>query len=202
MAQTHFLSAAAAGFSVCCVCGQLHAAPAPPRCQRCGTPLFMRKPHSLQRAWAWLLAGMILYIPANFYPMMITDMFGRATPNTIIGGVVSLFQHGDYFVAIVVFIASILIPLLKFVVMTYLLIGIQRRTLQRRNERHRLFRYVEFIGRWSMVDVFVVAILVALVQIVGLAHILPGPAAAAFAAVVVCTMFSALALDSRLLWDD
>jgi paraquat-inducible protein A len=203
MAETRSpgLSAAAAGLCACHVCGKLHPHPAPLHCACCGASLHARKRYSIQRAWAWLIAALILYIPANIYPIMITEMLGRATPNTIIGGVINLFQHGAYVVAAVVFSASILIPLLKFSAMSYLLISIQRGTLTRRVDRHRLYRYVDFIGRWSMIDVFVVAILVALVQMGGLAQVLPGPAADAFAAVVVCTMFSALALDSRLIWD-
>lgn len=200
MAGKRILSARAAGLAACHACAKLSAADTP-RCPRCGAPLHPRKPHSMQRAWAWLLSGLILYAPANLYPIMITETLGRAEANTIIGGVVALFEHGSYLVAVVVFGASVLIPLLKFFVMAYLLITIHNMSRRRLADRHRLFRIVEFIGRWSMIDVFVVAILAALVQLSGLGKVLPGPAAGAFAAMVVCTMLSAAALDPRLLWD-
>jgi paraquat-inducible protein A len=194
-------SAAQAGLTACHVCSRLYSAPHPLNCECCGAPLHQRKPNSLQYAWAWLITGFILYFPANLYPIMRTDMLGQSTDSTIIGGVVTLLAHQAYLVAIVVFVASVLIPLLKFAILAYLLIAIHKRSTQRRLERLRLYRLLEWVGRWSMIDVFVVAVLAALVQFGGLAQIIPGPAADAFAAVVVTTMLAANALDPRLIWD-
>ncbi len=197
-----YLSARQNGQQACLACGQI--APLDQRlCARCQAPLHSREHHSVQRAWAWLLAGMVLYVPANLYPIMTTGVLGQNTANTILGGVDALIRHHAYLVAAVVFIASILIPILKFIAMIYLLlvIGGQRIHATRQQEHLRLYRLVEWVGRWSMIDIFVVAILAALVQFGGLAQITPGPGADAFAAVVVCTMLSAHALDPRLIWD-
>jgi paraquat-inducible protein A len=156
---------------------------------------------SLQRSWAWLLAGVIAYIPANLYPIMHTTVFGDSQPNTIVGGILVLLELESYPVALVVFVASVVVPILKFVAVAYLLVSIQRRFAHSRVERTRLFRLTEFIGRWSMIDVFVVAILAALVQIRSVALIEPGLGATAFGASVIFTMLAALALDPRLIWD-
>lgn len=199
-------SAAECGLVACPACGtitrliaaQFHR---PPRCQLCFARLHSRKPMSLQRAWAWLLAGIIAYIPANLYPIMFTTVFGDSQPNTILGGILVLLELKSYPVAIVVFVASMVVPLLKFFAVGYLLISIQRQFKHRRYDRTRLFRLTEFIGRWSMIDVFVVAILAALVQVGSVAQIEPGLGATAFGAAVIFTMLSALSLDSRLIWD-
>jgi len=164
--------------------------------------LHSRKPMSIQRSWAWLIAGILAYVPANIYPIMYSIVLGNSEPNTIIGGFLVLWELGSYPVAIVVFIASIVVPVLKFIAVSYLLISIQQRINHSRYERTRLFRLTELIGRWSMIDVFVVAILAALVQIGSVAQIEPGLGATAFGATVIFTMLSALALDPRLLWDN
>ncbi len=194
------LTAAQAGIWRCSACGKLHLA-GTAHCQRCGAALYERIPHSLQRAWAWLIAGMILYVPANLYPIMRNAYLGRTSDSTIIGGVLMLYQHHAYSVAAVVFIASVLIPLLKFLVMIYLLLSIQLKKQAGCEEQHRLYHLVEFVGRWSMVDVFVVAILAALIQFGSLAQVIPGVGAGAFAMMVVFTMIAAIHLDPRLLWD-
>lgn len=196
------LTAAQAGLHACPVCAKLYPAGSATHCARCGAALHGRAPYSLQRAWAWLIAGMILYFPANLYPIMHSELLGQSTESTIIGGVIMLYEHHAYSVALVVFVASVLIPLLKFLVLIYLLASVRRHAGQRQEDRHRLYRLVEFVGRWSMVDVFVVAILAALVQFGHLAQVVPGMGAGAFAAMVVFTMLAAESLDPRLLWDE
>lgn len=199
-------TAAQCGLVSCPACGTitrafLQAAATPPRCQLCFARLYSRKPMSVQRSWAWLLAGVIAYIPANLYPIMFTTVFGDSQPNTIVGGILVLMELKSYPVALVVFIASVVVPVLKFVAVAYLLVSIQRKVAHGRFDRTRLFRLTEFIGRWSMIDVFVVAILAALVQIRSVAIIEPGLGATAFGASVIFTMLAALALDPRLIWD-
>ena len=148
-----------------------------------------------------MIAGVIAYIPANLYPIMFTTVFGDSEPNTIVGGIKVLLELKSYPVALVVFVASVVVPILKFIAIAYLLISIQRKTRQGRFDRTRIFRLTEFIGRWSMIDVFVVAILAALVQVGSVAQIDPGLGATAFGAAVIFTMLSAISLDSRLIWD-
>ncbi|WP_224816380.1 paraquat-inducible protein A [Hasllibacter sp. MH4015] len=171
------------------------------RCARCKERLKSRDMQSLQKVWAWLIVGLIAYIPANTYPMLLTTQGFRTEESTIIGGVIDLFDHGAYSVAAIVFVASIVIPVGKFVVIGYLAILTARR---HRTDPHRLLylhEVVEFIGRWSMIDVFVVAILTALVQFDVLATINPGIAAVCFALSVVFTMLAAQSFDSRQIWD-
>ena len=150
---------------------------------------------------AWLLVGMMCYVPANLLPMLKTRTLGQAYDNTIVGGVVELMHHGAWGVASIVFIASVVIPVSKFILIFYLVLSIQFRVTLDIHNRIRLYEFVEFIGRWSMIDVFVVAILTALVQLGLIASINPGPAAVFFALSVAFTMLSAQALDPRLLWD-
>lgn len=198
--MTPALTARAAGWIGCRICGKATPMPAA-TCPRCGSALHSRFPLSLQRTLAWLLVGLIAYIPANVLPMLITTTLGRATPNTIVGGVVELVHYGEWEIALIVFAASVLIPVSKFLVISYLVWSIRRRARLDIHARIRLYDAVEFIGRWSMVDVFVVAILTALVHIGFIAAINPGPAALFFALSVAFTMLSAQALDPRLIWD-
>ncbi|WP_373190853.1 PqiA/YebS family transporter subunit [Halomonas sp.] len=171
------------------------------RCRRCGENLHARLPHSLQRTWALLAAAAVMYLPANLYPIMTTTSLGRATPSTIIGGVVELIQMGSWPVAIVIFVASVIVPVGKLVALSWLCLMAKRSDELKAATRTRLYRLTEFIGRWSMVDVFVVAMLVALIRAGALLSITPGPAALAFASVVVSTMLAAMTFDPRLLWD-
>ncbi|APX25559.1 MAG: paraquat-inducible membrane protein A [Rhodobacteraceae bacterium] len=194
------LTARAAGLIGCTECGRVNAADAR-RCARCGTHISARDGSSLQTVWAWLLAGLVVYIPANVYPMLRTSMLGKTTESTIFGGVVDLAHHGSYGIAAIVFIASIVIPVSKFFVIGYLALSIHRRVHLSAHARHRLYEIVEFIGRWSMIDVFVVAILSSLVQLNFAASINPGIAAVSFALSVAFTMISAESFDSRLIWD-
>ncbi|HDZ48326.1 hypothetical protein LCGC14_0210880 [marine sediment metagenome] len=170
-------------------------------CSRCHEKLHQRLPHSLQRTWALLGASAIMYIPANVYPIMTTTSLGHSSPSTIIGGVVQLIQMGSWPIAAVIFIASVIVPVGKLVALTWLCIVVRRSNVLNANSRTRLYRLTEFIGRWSMVDVFVVAILVALIRAGSLMSITPGPAALAFGCVVVLTMLAAMTFDPRLIWD-
>jgi len=171
------------------------------RCRRCGASLHLRKPNSISRTWAYLIAASIMYIPANVLPIMKTGSLFGSQSDTIMSGVVYLWHSGSWHLALVVFIASVLVPLAKISALTFLVITVQLGWTQGALERTKLFRVLEFVGPWSMLDVYVVTILVALVQLKSLATIEPGPAAAAFGAVVVLTMFAAMAFDPRLLWE-
>jgi paraquat-inducible protein A len=170
-------------------------------CRRCGAALHLRKPDSIARTWAYLIAAYILYVPANTLPMMRTGSLFGAQADTIMSGVVYLWHSGSWHIALVVFIASVVVPLAKMFSLTYLLISVQLGWTQRPMERTRLYRILEFVGPWSMLDVYVVMILVALVQLKALATIQPGLAVAAFGGVVVLTMLAAMAFDPRLLWE-
>ncbi len=193
------LTARKAGLVACTTCGQVDHPRA--ACSRCNTPLHSRSPLSYQRTLAWLIAGMIFFIPANIYPMLITRTLGSERESTIIGGVIELVEYGSYFVAAVVGIASIVVPLAKFAVIGMLLASIRRAWQLNPHQRLHLYEVTEFIGRWSMIDVFVVAILVALVQLDFVASVNPGFAAVSFALSVIFTMLAAQSLDQRLIWD-
>lgn len=170
-------------------------------CPRCGAALHQRKPHSLQYAWAFLIAAIICYIPANLLPIMLTDMLSGTQRDTIMSGVVYLWQGGSWPLALVVFIASVLVPLLKILSMLLLLLTVHWRSRWAPRQRTRLYRLLEVVGPWSMLDIYVVGLLVALVQLQSLATIKAGPGAIAFGAVVVLTMLSAMHFDPRLIWD-
>lgn len=197
-------TAAARGLFSCHVCGLVSKAQPDCReahCPRCSSPLHFRKPDSLARSWALLIAAYIMYVPANLLPIMETSSLFSSQDDTIMSGVIYLWRSGSWDLALIVFIASIIVPLLKLTAMTLLLITAQRRSVWQPLQRTKLFRIVEFVGRWSMLDIYVVAILTALVQIGSLATIKAGPAALAFGGVVVLTMFSAMQFDPRLIWD-
>ncbi|SFJ38781.1 paraquat-inducible protein A [Celeribacter neptunius] len=193
------ITAHEAGLIGCTQCGKVHR-PTIVRCTRCGAALHPRDSASLQRVWAWLIAGLVVYIPANLYPMLATASLGKTTENTILGGVLELIRHGSYGVAGIVFVASIVIPVAKFIAIAFLALSIPRRVKLSPHARHRLFEVVEFIGRWSMIDVFVVAILSSLVKLDFAATITPGVAAVSFALSVAFTMIAALSFDERLIW--
>lgn len=171
-------------------------------CRRCGAALHPRHPDSLNRTWALLITAMILYIPANLFPITLTTALGSTQGDTIMQGVIYFLTHGDIPVALVIFIASILVPLLKMIALTYLLISIQRHSSALPLQRTRIYRIVEFVGRWSMIDVFVVTIMVALVQLGAVATIHAGSGAIYFCAVVIITMLAAESFDPRLIWDE
>ena len=198
------VTASQMGLCTCHGCGsltQLLAGIHDMRCRRCGAALHLRKPNSISRTWAFLIASYILYIPANVLPIMHTGSLFGSQSDTIISGVVYLWNSGSWHLALIVFIASILVPLAKILSLTFLVLSVQLGWTEHAMERTKLYRVLEFVGPWSMLDVYVVTILVALVQLKSLATIQPGPAAAAFGAVVVLTMFAAMAFDPRLLWE-
>jgi paraquat-inducible protein A len=170
-------------------------------CPRCGAELHARKPQSLQRTWALVIAALLCYAPANLFPVMTVTSLGRAQSDTILSGVVFLLNHGMWPLAVVVFTASIFVPMAKLLILGFLLISVQRGSAWRPAERTRLYRITEAIGRWSMVDIYVVTILVALVRLGNLATIEAGAGAVFFGAVVVLTMLAAESFDPRLIWD-
>jgi paraquat-inducible protein A len=163
--------------------------------------LHQRKPESLQRTWALLMAAMICYIPANLLPVMHTTTLQVTQSDTIMSGVIYLYAHGMWPLALIVFVASVFVPMLKILILVYLLLSVQLSSSTRMVDRTRLYRITEAIGRWSMVDVYVVTILVSMVQMGGLASIEAGWGAVFFSAVVILTMFAAMAFDPRLIWD-
>ncbi len=170
-------------------------------CPRCGTRLHSRKPNSLSRTWALTLTAYILYIPANLLPIMTVTMSGKGEPDTIFSGVKELVLGGMWPLALLIFFASITVPVLKLLILTYLLLSVQFKSSWRPKERTILYRITETVGRWSMIDIFVIAILVALVKLGALATIEAGAGAVAFGGVVVITMFAAMSFDPRLIWD-
>ncbi|MBL1269832.1 MAG: paraquat-inducible protein A [Halomonas sp.] len=197
------LPAGEQGLTGCPTCGLINRLSPQGRghCIRCHEKLHQRLPNSLQRTWALLGASAIMYIPANVYPIMTTTSLGNSSPSTIIGGVVQLIQMGSWPIAAVIFIASVIVPVGKLVALIWLCLVVKRSSALNAQSRTRLYRLTEFIGRWSMVDVFVVAILVALIRAGSLMSITPGPASLAFGSVVVLTMLAAMTFDPRLIWD-
>ncbi|PJG58797.1 paraquat-inducible protein A [Aeromonas cavernicola] len=193
-------SAMACGLVGCHVCGALSDAHEH-LCSRCGSHLHSRKPGGLNRTWALLLTASILYIPANLYPIMDTVFLGDDSPSTILGGVVLLWAMGSYPIAAVIFFASVVVPLVKIMALFWLCYMVQRNHIDSPLGKLKLYRMTEFVGRWSMIDVFVVAILAGLIRLDNLMTIYPGPAAVAFAGVVLITMIAAMTFDPRLIWD-
>jgi paraquat-inducible protein A len=194
------VTAAGRHLAACHVCCKLAAA-GRRSCPRCGAPLHLRKPDSLQRTLALLVTASILYLPANLYPIMITEHLGKSEESTIIGGVILLVKLGSLPIAAVIFFASVMVPLAKLLALYFLCWSTARGKVVRPRQQTAVYRITEFIGKWSMVDVFVVAILVALVRLSGLLEIRPGVAALSFATVVVITMLAAECFDPRLIWD-
>lgn len=170
-------------------------------CPRCGGELHQRKPYSIARTWALLIAAITFYIPANILPMTIASGLGHEQSDTIMSGVIYFIQSGSWEIALVIFTASIFVPFMKFTILIYLLLSVQFKSIRRAKDRTVLYRITEAVGRWSMVDVYVVTILVALVKLGALADIEAGPAAIYFASVVVITMIAAESFDPRLIWD-
>ena len=203
--KTSFHTAAHFGLARCHACSTLSKMPPKAdhaRCPRCHAPLHFRKPHSLLLTWLYTLSATIMYIPANLLTMMKTQDIYATQEDTIFSGIVFLWTGGSAPLAIIVFIASILVPSIKLVALYYLLICAHQKTQNLRMERIKLYRFLEFIGRWSMLDIFVVAILAALVDFPGVALVSAGPGAAAFGLVVVLTLLATHSFDPRLIWDD
>jgi paraquat-inducible protein A len=170
-------------------------------CPRCGAHLYRRKPDSMRRTAALVIAGYLLYIPANLLPVLSIERFGRAEPNTILGGVHELIVNDLWPLAIVVFTASIVVPLIKLLGLTLMLVMTRMRSSRWLLTRTRLYRLIDMIGRWSNIDLFMISLLVALVQFGTLTTVRPEPGAIAFAAVVVITMIASRCFDTRLMWD-
>jgi paraquat-inducible protein A len=197
-------TAARAGLLVCHTCGQLArpiAAADHVACPRCDTPLHTRKTNSIHRTWALLIAAYVLYVPANLLPVMTTSSAFGSQKDTIMSGIVYLWQSGSWPLAVIVFIASITVPLAKLLALTVLVVSVQRKSAWSPLQRTRLYRMVEAVGRWSMLDIYVATLLAALVQFQTLAIIRPDTGAIAFCAVVIVTMFAAQSFDPRLIWD-
>jgi paraquat-inducible protein A len=199
--MTALTTAASRGMASCHVCYKL-APTTVHKCPRCGAAMHLRKSDSIQRTLALLVTACLLYIPANLYPIMYTDQLGSTEASTIMGGVILLIELGSAPIAAVIFIFSVMVPSGKLMAMFYLVWTVKRRSALDPRQRSIMYRITEFIGKWSMVDVFVVSILVALVHLGGLLVIRPGIAAASFAGVVIVTMIAAESFDSRLIWDN
>jgi paraquat-inducible protein A len=198
------LTARAASLVSCPCCHLLcHArnSAADRRCPRCGEVLHSRKPDSIARTWALTLAALVFYLPANLLPVTTVTSLGKTQSDTILSGVIYFITSGMWPIALVIFVASVFVPLLKLTILIFLLITVQRRSAWRRRDRARLYRITETIGRWSMVDIFVVTLLVALVHLGALANIEARSGAVFFGAVVVLTMLAAMSFDPRLIWE-
>ena len=199
-------TAAQAGLIACHGCGLLCRRPPDDHarqmtCPRCGGPLHLRKPDSLARTWALLIAALIFYIPANVLPVTHTTYLGSTQSDTILSGVYYFIISGSWHIALIIFVASIVVPALKILALAFLLVSVRRRSDWRPEERTRLYHITELIGRWSMVDVYVVTVMVALLKLGALANVDAGVGIVFFGAVVVITMFAANSFDPRLIWD-
>ncbi|MDR5741937.1 paraquat-inducible protein A [Caballeronia sp. LZ029] len=203
--ETYYTTASRANVVSCHACGlvqPLARTVEKQRCTRCDAVVHRRHPDSIARTWALLISAAILYIPANLFPIMHTSSILGSEDDTIMSGVALFWNDGDYPLAAVIFVASILVPMLKLATLGFLTISVQRRSVWRPRQRTTLFRIVEGIGRWSMLDVFVITLTIALVRFKSLAVITPGPGALAFASVVVLTMIASMQFDPRLMWDN
>jgi paraquat-inducible protein A len=192
------------GLQICATCGLLsrpESGASRGRCPRCDETLTFRKSDSIQRTWAFLLAAAVCYIPANVLPVLTTTTAAGAESDTIMQGVVLLWSPTGWPLSIIVLVASILIPSAKIIALAYLLLSVQRNSNANNERRLRLYRLIEFIGRWSMVDVFVDTFTAALIQLQPLMSVEPGPGLFFFAAVVVLTMLAVESFDPRLIWD-
>ncbi len=199
-------SAASAGLVRCGGCelvSRIRPIPAgaEARCSRCGSVVASRKPYSIQRTWALVIGAFILYIPANLYPVMYVGRLGKSEGDTILSGVQSMFAAGWWAVGSLIFVASITVPFLKLSFLTILLSSVHFRRQLFARQRTYVYKIVEYIGRWSMLDMFVVSLTVALIQLGVVAEVQPGPGATWFAGVVILTMLAAMSFDPRLIWD-
>ncbi len=198
------MTATAAGLLRCPGCEKLHASSGVREgqpCGRCGAALNPRKPASLQRTWALTLGAALLYVPSNVFPVMTISQFGSGESDTIMSGIQALFAAGWYPIGLMLLFASVLVPMLKLVSLTGLLVAVQRRSRWNPRQRTKLYRMVEAIGRWSMLDMFTTSLLVALVQLGNVMSIQAGVGATCFAGVVVTTMLAAQSFDPRIIWD-
>jgi len=189
-----------ARFSRCHICGATNFKKSR-ICRRCDATLELNKSRSLTLSFIYLISGMIFYIPANIYPVLATSKFSTTIGSTIFGGMLELWHDGEYPVAIIIFLASIMIPIIKFVILIYLLISIKYKLYKNKEDKVRLYRLIEYSGPWSLIDVFVVIILAGLIHFKSVS-IIPGVGATSFAIMVFFTILSAMSLDVRLLGED
>ena len=190
------------GLVRCRTCDFLSHSEASEKCPRCGDKLSFRKDNSIARTWALVFTAIILYVPANVYPVMTVIQFGSGQPDTILSGVVHLIENNLWGLALLVFFASIMVPVLKLGVISYLLVSVQKQSCWRPKDRTHLFRITEVVGAWSMIDIFLIGILISLVKLDAFATVEVETGASFFAAVVVATIFAAHSFDSRLIWDN
>ncbi len=188
------------GLAGCHTCGKVSEVSLG-NCPRCGTRLHLRTPASIQNTVALMAAAAALYIPSHLLPVMTVVELGEVTHNTIIGGMITFWKSGAYPIAIVIFTASILIPLLKILALSWLCAAASGKVHPLPKTLGKVYWFTELLGRWSMIDIFVVGILVSIVQLGNYMTIVPGPGALAFAGVVMLTMFAAMSFDPRMLWD-
>ncbi len=170
-------------------------------CPRCDSQVYLRKPDALQKTWALLLASIVFYIPANLLPMMHVITFAGTESDTIMSGVLYFISDKSYLIAFVIFTASIFVPILKILILIYLLVSVQKKSCMHKQRRKKLYALTEIIGRWSMVDVYVVGVMTALVHFGGLSEIKPGMGANFFLLVVILTMLAAMSFDPKVIWD-
>ncbi|MDA1342757.1 MAG: paraquat-inducible protein A [Proteobacteria bacterium] len=189
------------GFIRCHDCGNLIKSTTEALCPVCGHSVTARKPHSVKQTIALIISALFLYIPANIFPIMSVTQLGVAKTHTIVGGIAALIHSDMVPIAFLVLVASILVPLMKLLGLSLLLLCVHYQWQANARLLTRLYRVIAFVGRWSMLDIFIISILVALVDLGGVAQVIAGSAATAFAAVVVLTMFAAKSFDPRLIWD-
>ena len=189
------------GFMRCHDCGCLIRSNPTALCPVCGLSVTARKHNSLQHTLAYIISALCLYLPANVYPIMSVTQLGAVETHTIIGGIIELIHSDMIPIAILVLVASILVPLMKLLGLSLLLVCVHYRWQVNARLFTIMYRIIAFVGRWSMLDIFMISILVSLIDLGGVAQVIAGPAATAFAAVVVLTMFAAKSFDPRLIWD-
>ena len=194
------ITAASKQLHSCHVCMTLNGI-SDSHCHNCNSRIASRNPYSLQNTVALLITSALLYIPANLLPIMYTNYLGEKIANTIIGGVITLWSQGSYPIAIIIFVASVFVPIGKILALGWLCYSVAFNRVRSHQRNHELYRLTEFIGKWSMVDIFVVTVLVALIQMGNFMSILPGEAAIAFGTLVITTMIAAFSFDSRLIWE-
>jgi paraquat-inducible protein A len=195
------ISSRQAGLMACPACGSITALADQAPCLRCGASLHSRKPDSAGRTWAFLITAAILYIPANLLPVTRVMNLGRPSDDTILSGVLYFLRTGSWPLALLIFVASIVVPMVKFVILLFLLLSVRLRSRWRPRLRTRLYRLTELVGRWSMVDIFAITLMVAMLHMGSLASVVPRPGAMAFALMVVATILAVRSFDPRLIWD-
>lgn len=172
------------------------------RCSRCSSIISLRKPNSIKKTWAYIITSIIFLFPANYLPITSIVEVGIDYPDTIMSGIISLYEHRFYLIAFLIFIASIIVPILKIIGLMYLLLAVQLDWHESYRAKARMYRIIEWIGRWSMLDIFVLAVLMAMINVGTFAVVKAGPGATFFAAVVILTMLAAESFDPRLIWQN